>query len=832
MVTPTQTTSKPDENQPTHTSRSSTLTIFTTTEHLEQKTWSNFSSTDNSHLSSGVPLPFPQPLNREMFATPEFNADNFLANRRHLPLDELKKELIAHLKSLKSELVEMINRDYSSFVDLSTNLKGVDKVIEEVARPLGKMREEVEGVRMILQGVIDSLENQLAYRASIREKKASLQLLINIHESVRKVENLLLISSESGSSLISKDDSGNNAKQIERVAIEYNQMQYLVNKGKDLPFVENIGWRIIRIKDTLRINLSSALRSALQFVKDQSNTTQSKEILTQILRTYALIDQTKSAEEVIKTELVAPFIKETVKRSVLENPQPITPASVLVSSRSSYSPTRKTTKHRIMASYSKEPLFLMYNRILQFINNDCSILLEVTRKILKGTGFEILVNSVWTEAVDAVNQRLSFIFNPGNPNVFHKNYTISMNFVSSIESMCYSKKSLLYLRNHSTYVEFMKRWQLPVYFQLRFKEISNQIEEVLNTGLDVLIDNINDTQYPTFLKLSASKSIIFAIERCWSDDIFIYGLSHRFWKLTLQLIERYKKWLISILVELVDQTNDRITNSPALRPTSGPGNRGSGSPVPGSSGSLANDALDEQVLKQLVLVSYDVENIIIKIKEIYREHIISKLPESMTDQPIVEESISNSFSSLQSDLPDLSQKISVILTKRCTEALRHVRSIITQYRQPNTKPPTESSYFVPHIMKPLAVFFDVNKSCLSDRRRKEWSALVGDAVAVRYYTILYDYITNLKKTEESSKIMKMKRLKKGQTTRGGLVSSLFSDSGDNGVAEDSTVMSDEDKIRLQYLLDVKKFGKELTNIGIDIEELKGYIDLYKVVEPY
>jgi len=36
--------------------------------------------------------------------------------------------------------------------------------------------------------------------------------------------------------------SGNNAKQIERVAIEYNQMQYLVNKGKGLPFVENIDW--------------------------------------------------------------------------------------------------------------------------------------------------------------------------------------------------------------------------------------------------------------------------------------------------------------------------------------------------------------------------------------------------------------------------------------------------------------------------------------------------------------------------------------------------------------------------------------------------------------
>jgi len=94
--------------------------------------------------------------------------------------------------------------------------------------------------------------------------------------------------------------------------------------------------------------------------------------------------------------------------------------SVLVSSRSSYSPTRKSAKPLIMASYSKEPLALMYNKILQFINNDCSILLEITRMVLKGTGFEILVNSVWTEVVDAVNKRLSLIFNPGNPNVFHK----------------------------------------------------------------------------------------------------------------------------------------------------------------------------------------------------------------------------------------------------------------------------------------------------------------------------------------------------------------------------------------------------------------------------
>ncbi|CAG8781293.1 16825_t:CDS:2, partial [Acaulospora morrowiae] len=198
----------------------------------------------------------------------------------------------------------------------------------------------------------------------------------------------------------------------------------------------------------------------------QSSTVSSKETLTQILRTYALIDQTKSAEEVIREDLVAPFIQETVSRPVLDNPSQQSTSHVYPA-RSTHPQSQISTKAYFTNAYSKEPLALMYNRILKFINAECYILLKITRNDLKGTSFEILVNSVWVEVVDSITKKLPVIFNPGNPNTFHKNYTISMNFLLSIESMCVSKKSLLYLRNHSSYMEFMKRWQLPVYFQLR-----------------------------------------------------------------------------------------------------------------------------------------------------------------------------------------------------------------------------------------------------------------------------------------------------------------------------------------------------------------------------
>lgn len=36
------------------------------------------------------------------------------------------------------------------------------------------------------------------------------------------------------------------------------------------------------------------------------------------------------------------------------------------------------------------------------------------------------------------------------------------------------------MRNHQLYHEFERRWQLPVYFQLRWKEIIVDIEDALN----------------------------------------------------------------------------------------------------------------------------------------------------------------------------------------------------------------------------------------------------------------------------------------------------------------------------------------------------------------
>lgn len=47
-------------------------------------------------------------------------------------------------------------------------------------------------------------------------------------------------------------------------------------------------------------------------------------------------------------------------------------------------------------------------------------------------------------------------------------YSASLEFVESFEAACGSKASVTRLRKHEAYDRFMKRWNLPVYYQIRY----------------------------------------------------------------------------------------------------------------------------------------------------------------------------------------------------------------------------------------------------------------------------------------------------------------------------------------------------------------------------
>ncbi|KAF9120120.1 Conserved oligomeric Golgi complex subunit 2 [Mortierella sp. GBA39] len=768
-------------------------------------------------------FPLSTGIDRTALIAADFDTDEFLSARRHLPLEELKSQLISHMKELKTELVELINSDYADFINLSTNLNGVDRMMEDLRKPLDRMKDDAIAVKSNLESVVGSLEQKLEHRADIREKKASLQLLLNISESVAKVEGLLQISSgsETPSGLRDGNESISVAKRLERVAIEYNQMQYLVTKGASLPFVTNIDWRLVRIKETMSENLSTVLRacihpSQLTDVDAVSN----KESLTQCLRTYALIDQTAEAEKVISEELLSPFMNKTIIRAAL----------------SAQAQTSKPTDGAIPI----RPLVAMFNKVLVFIDIHCSTLIDVTRRELKGTNFDIPVNCIWNLSAATILSNIPHILSPGIADDFHRNYTDAIDFVAKIEELCGSRRSLMRLRSQPSYQAITKR-QLPTYFQIRFKDISMSIEDALQANVETSPKFSNTTE----VQLPASMAIIRAIERCWSSDVFLYGIAHSFWKFTLQLMARYSIWISTNLAKDLEPAKDRSIQSRSSSPAPGANPntsraQGRATPTPGSirsatigpgsgPGPVGKTSVEEMMLQQLSMVVSDVDSVTARIQDIFATQIRPRLPPSMVEDPILLESFSLNLQAIRRDVPAVQERITALITKHCVDTLANVWTL----KPLNSEgPPGEPSHFVTLILGPLSKYMSGPGAVLSEEAKQAWTKEVIVATTLRYSVILAEKLAKSKSMEEQTNKLKLA----GERSRAGLLRSAlpnaWSVGAGSGADSEGANMSTHDKLRLQCVLDVRCYKTELTKFKIEPDTFEPYLDLQSNTQPY
>ena len=64
--------------------------------------------------------------------------------KREYVLERLNNDLAIYLKVLKSSMSELINKEYADFVNLSINLVGLDKAINDLKKPLIAIKNDVE----------------------------------------------------------------------------------------------------------------------------------------------------------------------------------------------------------------------------------------------------------------------------------------------------------------------------------------------------------------------------------------------------------------------------------------------------------------------------------------------------------------------------------------------------------------------------------------------------------------------------------------------------------------------------------------------------------------
>lgn len=705
-------------------------------------------------------------FDKDEFMKDDFDVDKFVADcRKRVQLEEMREDLEQYYRLLKTAMVELINKDYADFVNLSTNLVGMDKALNQLSVPLGQLREEVLSLRSSVNEVIEAIDTQLSKQDDIQKKKLCVLRLIQVVRSVEKIEKILHQNTKDTTSL--ETSSPLLAGQIlERIATEFNQLQFHAVQSKGMPLLDKVRPRIAGITAMLQQSLEGLLIQGLQ--------TSNIDIVRHCLRTYATIDKTRDAEALVGQVLVKPYMDEVIVEQFVKS--------------------------------SPNGLKVMYAKLLEFVPHHCRLLREVTGGAISSDkadivpGYDFLVNSVWPEIIRGVEERVPSLFNPGNPDVFYERYTVSMDFVRKFERQCGSQASVKRLRAHPSYQSFHNKWNLPVYFQLRFKEIAGSLESAIADGLEA-------TPVGSSFHLQVTEVLWSCVCRCWTDQVYLPPLAHRFWKLTLQLISRYS----TFLTEVLTKTSSTEASKDSVRPLP--------SSASSTSSRTSQDADSETggptVLstKQLVFIAADVDKLQGKIPDI-SEMIKAKLENiGFQNFAIVSEALQDSSTSLSSCVPTLNSRMTQHLTERSVRFLKNASEVPRLYRRTNKEVPTRASAYMDNALRPLHQLVTDSKNVVKDSIIQEWLRVTLSDCTHRYFETISDVLSSVRKMEES-----LKRLKQARKTT--TTSTVGVNAGP----------SDDSKIRLQLALDVEYLGEQIENMGLQPSDITMFSSLLELVQ--
>ncbi|XP_054653943.1 conserved oligomeric Golgi complex subunit 2 isoform X1 [Dunckerocampus dactyliophorus] len=709
-------------------------------------------------------------FDKDVFMKDGFDVDQFVSEcRKQVQLEEMREDLEFYYKLLKTAMVELINKDYADFVNLSTNLVGMDKALNQLSVPLGQLREEVMSLRSCVSEVINAIDTQLSKQEDLQKKKVCVLRLIQVVRSVEKIEKILNSQNPKDSSSLEISSPLLAGQILERIATEFNQLQFHAVQSKGMPLLDKVRPRIAGITSMLQESLEGLLIEGLQ--------TSNVDMVRHCLRTYATIDKTRDAEALVGQVLVKPFIDQVIVEEVVES--------------------------------SPNGLQMVFSRLLDFVPHHCRLLREVTGGAVASDkadivpGYDFMVNSVWPEMIKGIEERLAYLFNPGNPDVFFERYSMSTEFVRTFERQCSSQASVRRLRVHPSYISFHNKWNLPVYFQLRYKEIAGSLENAISDGLEA-------APAGSVYHLQVSVVLWSCLVRCWSDKVYLPPLAHRFWKLTLQLYSRYGNFLNEVLTKTPTHNASKEPTRPLPSSASSTSSRTSMEETGSESGSPASLST-----KHLVHIAADVQKLQEQLPEL-SEMVRRRFDDiGFTNFAIVEEALADSKAHLSASIPALSARMTQHLSERSCRFLKSASEVPRLYRRTNKEAPVRASAYVDNALQPLHQLLADSTGLVDPATAQEWLRVTLSECTQRYYETISEVLSSVRKMEES-----LKRLK--QARKGANAST--SAAGANGGP------TDDSKIRLQLALDVEYLGEQIHKMGLEPADISMFSMLMELVK--
>ncbi|KAI1749105.1 oligomeric golgi complex component, COG2-domain-containing protein [Xylaria castorea] len=265
-------------------------------------------SSDEDAEEDDTPLPFPTALPRSDFLAPTFSAASYLSSlpHRHQTLEDLRSDLRERSAAIGSELLELVNANYASFLGLGDELQGGEDRVEDVRVGLLGFRRAVEEVRARVRerGVdVAGLTSELsAVRGEIEIGRKMLEL----DDRIAALEGRLAIGSIGADSDESEDDEdeededgevvGSSAAKLTQLAEDYVAVDELADEiGRDAPVVRRMEERMARCRNTLLLDLNAALKEA------RKAGVPGRTKLLRLMGVYAMLDAQAEAVKALKS---------------------------------------------------------------------------------------------------------------------------------------------------------------------------------------------------------------------------------------------------------------------------------------------------------------------------------------------------------------------------------------------------------------------------------------------------------------------------------------------------------------------------------------------------
>eukprot|EP00624_Nannochloropsis_granulata_P003939 evm.model.NODE_29797_length_44057_cov_23.302427.8 len=220
------------------------------------------------------------------FEASEFDAASFVTAAKEVSsLEVLRDHLRCYQRDLREELYRVINRDLADYLNLSSQLSGVEAEVLEIRAPLEEMATHIHETRDFAASKRQALLAQLQQRVDLQSRKAILEKRVRFLNTLADAEMLLgMPGARSGGmpgatnkNIILRDvgevvepaELTKHCEVLERMSQAWITLCMDLRcfpdteEEDDMPTASGMGLRLLRVEKALLQHLAAVLRTVI-----------------------------------------------------------------------------------------------------------------------------------------------------------------------------------------------------------------------------------------------------------------------------------------------------------------------------------------------------------------------------------------------------------------------------------------------------------------------------------------------------------------------------------------------------------------------------------------